>query len=80
MIGHVIWNSVVEADEVCFGYHHRVAKTAVVDCALDFFGEEITGVDDAWDVCDMCRVVLMGFADFVFAEGNVFSSFVGHGG
>ena len=70
----------VEADEVCFGYHHRVAKTAVVDGTLDFLGEDITGVDDAWDVCDICGVVLMGFTDFVFAEVDVFSSFVGHGG
>ena len=70
----------VEADEVCFGYHHRVAKTAVVDGTLDFLREDITGVDDAWDVCNICGVVLMGFADFVFAEVDVFSSFVGHGG
>jgi len=51
-----------------------------VDRALDFFGECIAGVDDAWDVCDKSSGVLMGFADFVFAEVDVFGAFVCHGG
>ena len=50
-----------------------------MDHALDFFGEDITGVDDAWDVCHVSKVCLLRFTYFDVTKVNVFGAFVCHG-
>ena len=45
-------------------------------CILDFFGENIAGVDGTGKVEDVDIVVDDGLVDFAFAEVNVFHSLI----
>ena len=40
-------------------------------CILEFFGENIAGIDDAWDMEDAGIAIDYGFADLAFAEIDV---------
>ena len=44
------------------------------------FGEDIAGVDHAWNVGDFGRVRVMGLADVVLPQVEVFDTFVSDGG
>ena len=60
--------------------HHGVAAATEVCGVAEFFSEEITGVDDARDVTDICETKLMGFTYVVLFEIHVFGTLVGDGG
>jgi hypothetical protein len=44
---------------------------------LEFFGEEVAGVDDARNVSDFCCAILVEFAHIIFTEAEMFGAFVG---
>ena len=67
-------------EEVVARYHEGVAKAAVVGVVLDFFGEDVGGVNDAGDMFDVGVLCGLGFTDLVLAEVDVFGAFVGESG
>ena len=59
-------------EEVGFGHHYGVPKTAEVRAVLNLLGEDVAGVDDVGDVDDCSGDVSADLADFYFAEVNIF--------
>ena len=57
-----------------------VAETAVLSGILHFFRKYVAAVDDAGDVGHDDFSSGLSFANFVFAEINMFDAFVGEGG
>ena len=66
--------------EVGKRYHHGVAETSVVGGVFDFFGEQITRVDDTRDVQHDDFLICLDFADLGFAEVEMLDAFAGDGG
>ena len=48
--------------------HHGVTTAAEMGSILNFFGEDVAGVDDAGDVPDGSDAEVMGLADEVFSQ------------
>ena len=65
--------------EVYLGNHHAVATATEVSAVTEFLREQIAGVDDARDVLNSGKTKLMGFANVVLFEVDMFGAFVGHG-
>ena len=65
--GDVCRHDVVEAQEVGFGHHHGVAKTAEVCHVFDFFCEYVAGVNDARGVLHNGTTVGAYLTDFGFS-------------
>ena len=66
------------AAERCLGHHEGVSETPEVCGIFHFFGEDVAGIDFAGDMADPGSLVLMGFADLIFAKINVLGPFVCH--
>ena len=60
------------------GHHEGVPETPEVCGILHFSGEDVTWIDFSGDMSDSGSLVLMGFADFIFAKINVLGPFVCH--
>ena len=67
-------------DEIRSRDNDGVAETAVLSGILHFFRKYVAAVDDAGDVGDDDFSSGLSFANFVFAEIDVFNAFVGEGG
>ena len=63
--------------EVFFGDGDGIVETAVLCGILHFFGEDVAAVDNAGDVGNKDAACGLGFADFIFAEVDVFDAFLG---
>ena len=66
--------------KVIFGNHHRITASAEMSGVFELFGEEVAGIGDARNVSDFGNAQLMGFADVILLEVDVFCAFVGDGG
>jgi hypothetical protein len=60
--------------------HHRITASAEMSGDFWLFGEEVGGIGDARNVSDFGNAQLMGFADVIFFEIDVFGAFVSDGG
>ena len=58
------------------GDNKGVSETAVVCGVLHFFSENVTAVDGTWNVDDANGTVDVLFANFDFAEVDMFDAFV----
>ena len=66
--------------EVHQGDHHRVSKTTKMSTVTHFLGENISGVDEPWDVFDVDRFgTLLLFSDSGFTKVDVFCALDGLG-
>ena len=69
-----------ELIEIGFGHHEGVATATEMGVVLEFFCEEVRGVDDARDVSYFDCAVLVFFTDAVLVKIDVFCAFEGDGG
>ena len=70
----------MKAHEVRLGDHHQIPTSSKMGPIFEFFGENIAGVDGAWDVEDVDIDIDDGFVDLAFAQIDVFHSFFCQGG
>ena len=65
------------AQKSCPRHHYGVAEAGIERCAFELLCEEVGAVKLAGDVRDVHSLVGLRFADFIFAEIEMFNPFAG---